>query len=101
MPSSGSGAFSANDSLLAAPPVPVPDDGGLLNEVGPQYIGRADFFKIDVNKHPKVAVRYTISSVPTPIVFKKGTALERYVWLFPLNPLKAWIERHIEGGAAE
>lgn len=71
--------------------------GGLLNEVGPLYIGKADFFKIDVNKNPAVAGRYGIRSVPTLIVFREGKAVDRHVGLMPLNPLKEWIENHIRG----
>jgi thioredoxin 1 len=74
--------------------------GGLLNEVGPQYIGKAEFFKIDVNNNPGVAAKFKIRSVPTLIVFKNGKAVERHVGLIPLNPLKAMIERYAKGGAA-
>ncbi|HUV35720.1 MAG TPA: thioredoxin domain-containing protein [Patescibacteria group bacterium] len=73
--------------------------GGLLNEVGPQFIGKADFFKIDVNKNPGIAEKYQIRSVPTLIVFKQGSAVERHVGLLPLNPLKELIESHIDGSA--
>jgi thioredoxin 1 len=75
---------------------------GLLNEIGPMYLGRAEFFKIDVTKNPSAAMRYTISSVPTLVVFKKGTAVERQVGLIPLRPLRRWIESHLvnDGPAA-
>lgn len=72
---------------------------GLLNEVGPQYLGRADFFRIDVNKNPGVAAHFNVRSVPTLIVFKGGKPVEQHVGLMPLNPLKEWIERHA-GGAS-
>jgi thioredoxin len=71
--------------------------GGLLNEVGPLFAGRADFFKVDVNRNPAVAAHFNIRSVPTIIVVKDGEEIGRHVGLMPLNPLKAWIEAHIEG----
>ena len=74
--------------------------GGLLNEVGPNYIGKAAFFKIDVINNPGVAAQYQIRSVPTLVVFRNGAAVESHVGLLPLNPLKEWIERHIGGGEA-
>lgn len=74
--------------------------GGLLNEVGPQYIGRADFFKIDINKNPGVSVKFNIRSTPTLIIFKGGKEVERHTGLIPLNPLKEMIEQHAGGDSA-
>jgi thioredoxin len=70
---------------------------GLLNEVGPQYVGRAEFFKVDVNRSPDVAAHFTVSSVPTLVVVRGGDEVGRHVGLMPLNPLKEWIEAHIRG----
>lgn len=70
--------------------------GGLLNEVGPQFVGKADFFKLDVNKNPAVAAHFNVSSVPTIVVVRGGEEIGRHVGLMPLNPLKEWIEAHIE-----
>jgi thioredoxin 1 len=69
--------------------------GGLLNEIGPEYIGRAKFFKMDITKNPFSASRQNISGVPTVIVFKGGVGVDRIVGLEPLNDLKAWIDKHI------
>lgn len=69
---------------------------GLLNEVGPQYIGRAAFFKVDINKSPSTAGLFKINSVPTLIVVKNGREIDRFAGLMPLNSLRAWIEEHIQ-----
>ena len=37
---------------------------GLLNEVGPEYIGRARFYKMDVSRSPHAVSRLDIRGVP-------------------------------------
>ena len=69
---------------------------GLLNEVGPEYIGKAKFFKLNVSKNPTAHVPYDISGVPTIIAFKDGEAVDRLVGLVPIDMLKDWIERNIQ-----
>jgi len=68
---------------------------GLLNEIGPDYIDRAKFFKLNVDKNPATPAQFSISSVPTLIVFKNGEPVNRLVGLFPLQPLREWIDRNI------
>lgn len=68
---------------------------GLLNEIGPDYIGKARFFKLDAGKNPHAPGRYTVTSVPTVIAFKNGEPGERLVGLTPLDDLKEWIDRHL------
>jgi len=65
---------------------------GLLNELGPGYIGRIDFFKLDVTKSPYAASRYNVSSVPTVIAFKGGKPVNRIVGLMPIDELKDWLD---------
>lgn len=70
--------------------------GGLLNEVGPEYVDRAKFFKVNVHKEPAIPSRHDIASVPVVIVFKNGEPVDRLVGLVPLNLLKGWIEQHLQ-----
>lgn len=65
---------------------------GLLNELGPGYMGKIDFFKLDVTKNPYAASRYNVSSVPTIIAFRNGKAINRIVGLMPIDELKAWLD---------
>jgi thioredoxin 1 len=70
--------------------------GGLLNEVGPDYADRAEFFKMNVHKEPAIPARYKVAGVPTLIVFKKGEEADRLVGMHPLDPLREWIEKHLQ-----
>jgi thioredoxin 1 len=65
---------------------------GLLNELGPGYLGRARFYKVLVDRNPSIPGRFQISGVPTIALFKNGEAVDRLVGLVPIDELKAWID---------
>jgi thioredoxin 1 len=67
--------------------------GGLMNELGPQYVGQVDFFKVNVNDSPATAHRFEIMSVPTLILFKDGAPVDSAIGLIPLNPLKEKLDK--------
>ena len=66
--------------------------GGLLDEIGPDYAGRVQIFKLNVDQNPETAMLYQVQSIPTVIFFKKGRPVDRIVGLLPLNPLRAKLE---------
>jgi len=66
--------------------------GGLLNEIGPDYIGRVKIFKLDVEQNMETTMRYKVHSIPTIILFRNGKVIDRIVGLLPLNPLRQKIE---------
>jgi thioredoxin 1 len=66
--------------------------GGLLDEIGPDYVGRVNIFKANVEQNPQTAMRYQIRGVPTVILFHRGKPVERIVGLMPLKPLRAKLD---------
>jgi len=62
--------------------------GGLLNEIGPDYAGRVNIFKLNVDHYPGITAQYQIRGVPTIIFFRQGRAVDKVVGLLPLNPLR-------------
>jgi thioredoxin 1 len=72
---------------LTCPPCQVM--GGLLNELGPAYAGRIDFFKLNVDRNPRAAAKFQIQSVPTVMLFRQGKIVDRIIGLLPLTPLKS------------
>ena len=69
--------------------------GGLLNEIGPNYIGDAKFYKMDIRDNPYTPQRLNITGVPAVVVFKDGKPAEALTKLVPLNQLSEWIEKNI------
>jgi thioredoxin 1 len=72
--------------------------GGLLEEVAPLYTGRVRILKLNVDDSPGIAQRFGITGIPTMILFHKGKVVDQIVGAMPLNPLRAWLDRH--AGAA-
>ncbi len=71
---------------------------GLLNEIGPDYVERAKFYKLDVSKNPASGQRFEVSGVPTIIALREGNVIDRHTGLIPLDPLKEWIESNLQQG---
>jgi thioredoxin 1 len=67
--------------------------GGLLNELGPEFVGKVKFLKLRVDENPAVTAQFQISSVPTLIFFRNGKMVDRITGLIPLMPLKEKLER--------
>jgi len=67
--------------------------GGLLDEVGPQYTGRIEFFKLNLDQSADIAAEYGVQSIPTLVFFNAGEPVGRIVGLMPLHPLKDQLDR--------
>lgn len=72
---------------------------GLLNEIGPDYLGKVKFLKVNADRNPSIPQRFRVSGVPTILFVERGEEVDRLTGLVPLNELRGWIERHIEAGA--
>jgi thioredoxin 1 len=66
--------------------------GGLLDEIGPDYAGKVQIFKSNVEQNPETAMKYGVQGVPTVIFFRQGKPVEKIVGLLPLNPLRAKLD---------
>ena len=53
------------------------------------------FVKVDSDAAPQASARYAIRSIPTLILFNKGSEAARQSGAMPVAELTRWIERHI------
>ncbi|HET8679658.1 MAG TPA: thioredoxin [bacterium] len=60
----------------------------LVEELAVEYVGRVKVVKIDVDDNQRLAMRYSIMSIPTLGVFKGGELIERIVGFMPKQELK-------------
>ncbi|MBF8268074.1 MAG: thioredoxin [Dehalococcoidia bacterium] len=51
----------------------------VLDELAKEYDGKVKFTKLDVDSSPQIAVQYGIRSIPTLLVFKKGSPVDQVV----------------------
>jgi len=49
----------------------------IIDELASHYAGKMVIGKLDVDKNPAMAMKYSIKSIPTLIVFKDGQEVER------------------------
>ncbi len=60
----------------------------VVEELAEEYEGRISFAKVDVDQNPKTAARYSIMSIPTLLIFKKGEPISQVVGFRPKEELK-------------
>lgn len=66
----------------------------VIDELSTEMEGRAKVFKVDVDKSGDIAQKYKIMSVPTVIIFKNGTAVDKMVGFQPKEAFKNKLEQY-------
>lgn len=69
--------------------------GPILDEVAQEFNGKVKFVKVNTDENLKTAQDYSISGLPSILVFKNGKALERLVGLMPKSTIISNIEKHL------
>lgn len=67
----------------------------LLDEVANELGDKIKFVKINTDENMKVAKDYSISGLPSVLIFKDGKALERMVGFVPKSTIIGNIEKHL------
>jgi thioredoxin 1 len=67
----------------------------ILEELAPEYEGRVNIAKIDVDSNPKTPQQYGIRSIPTLILFKNGVVEAQQVGAVSKKQLAAFLEQHL------
>ena len=55
--------------------------GPLIDELATEYTGRVKVGKVDTDANREVSVRFSVSAIPTVILFSKGEIVEKFVGL--------------------
>ena len=66
----------------------------IVEELGKEMEGKAKVFKIDIDKSDDIARKYSIRSVPTVMIFKKGIAVEKMIGFQPKEVLKSKLKKY-------
>lgn len=69
--------------------------GPVLDEVAAEMAGKIKVVKLNTDENLKTAKEYSISGLPTIMVFKNGNAVERMVGLMQKSALISNIEKHL------
>ena len=69
--------------------------GPVLEEVANEFEGRVKFVKVNTDENLNTAKNYSLSGLPSLLVFKDGKAVERLVGLMPRTSIVSNIEKHL------
>ena len=69
--------------------------GPVLDEVAHELEGKIKVVKLNTDENLKTAKEYSVSGLPTLLVFKQGKAVERLVGLMPKSTIISNIEKHL------
>lgn len=65
----------------------------VIEELSQEYEGKAKVVQVDVDKNPRLAMRYSIMSVPTFIVFSDGTPIATVIGAVPKQELAKHLDK--------
>ena len=69
--------------------------GPILEEVETELSANVKFAKINTDENLEMAKQYQVSGLPTLMIFKDGSAVERLVGLMPKSSIITNIEKYI------
>ena len=69
--------------------------GPIVEELAPNYEGKAVIGKLDVDQNPVVAQQFGVTSIPTMMMFKEGKLVDRIVGAAPRAALEKFIDRNL------
>lgn len=67
----------------------------ILEQVKDIYPG-LKIIKVNVDEHEDLTRQYGVMSIPTLILFKDSSVVEKNVGFMPLENIKLWIDRYLE-----
>ena len=69
--------------------------GPVVDEIAESYEDKVKFVKVNVEESLETAKKYSISGLPSLLVFKNGEAVERMAGLMPKSTIISNIEKHL------
>ena len=67
----------------------------VLEDVSDKLAGKVNFYNVDVDESPELAMRYRVNSVPCLVLLKNGSLADQSVGFRPEAQITAWIEGNL------
>ena len=68
----------------------------IVEELAAENVGKVNFYKLNVDQNPATQRQYTVMSIPTLILFKKGQIAEKIIGYMPKAQLWHRLEPHLK-----
>lgn len=69
--------------------------GPVIESLAEEYEGRAVIGKVNTDQEGELAMRYSVTSIPTVIFFKDGQEIDRKVGVMPPNAFVQTLEQNL------
>ncbi|HEX4100374.1 MAG TPA: thioredoxin [Pseudonocardiaceae bacterium] len=63
-----------------------------LEQLAREKAGQVKLVKVDIDRAPKLAQRFSVQAVPTLMVLNRGEVIARQPGAAPLNILRSWLD---------
>ena len=73
--------------------------GPVIDEIATEYDGKIKVGKMDTDANREISVRFTISAIPTVMLFNNGEIVEKFVGLRSKKDFKVVLDRVLAGAA--
>lgn len=67
----------------------------VFEELEPQYEGKVEFKKVDVEADVAEAQKFGVMSIPTFVILKDGEEVDRRMGAMPKDVLKKWLDSNL------
>ena len=67
----------------------------VLDEIEETLSGKAKIVKVDADENRELLKQYSVSGLPSLLVFKNGEAVERMAGLVPKSTIISNVEKHL------
>lgn len=67
----------------------------VLEEIASEYDGKVKFVKINTDENIEIAKQYSVSGLPTLLIFKNGEPKDRLVGLMPKSSIVSNIQKNL------
>jgi len=65
----------------------------IIDELARDYTGRVFFGKLNVDENPQTSIRFGIMSIPTLLIMKKGSEIDRIIGAVPRDVIEAKLQK--------
>jgi len=67
----------------------------IIDELVRDYAGKVSFGKLNVDENPQTSGRFEIMSIPTLLIMKNGSEIDRIIGAVPRGVIEARIQRYL------
>jgi thioredoxin len=67
----------------------------VFDKVAPDYEGKVEFKKVDVEADVEYASKFGVMSIPTFVILQDDAEIDRKMGAMPEQVLRSWIDSHL------